>query len=88
MAEIMTQPCNTHVVDVLLADLELSMLLLIKLLHLLAREVAGADAVLEAVVHGSGEDVVHAAQLLEVAKALELFSINDVPASERELKQV
>ena len=59
------------------------MLLFVQLLHLLTREMTCAYAVLETVVHRSGEHIVHTAKLLQVTQALELLCIYYVPAKHK-----
>ena len=80
MAQIMAEAGDRHVEDVPLIYLQLGLLPL-ELEHELPGDVRRAYAVLEAVVHGRGEHVVDAAQLLKVAQPLELLGIDDVPAT-------
>ncbi len=40
-----------------------------------------AYAVLEAIVHGGREHVIHTAQLLQVSQPLELLGVNDIPTT-------
>ena len=84
MPQVVAEPCYAHIVDILLANLK-GGLLFSEFLHHLPGDVGRTDAMLEAVVHGGGEHVVHAAQLLQVPQALELFCVDDIPAIVKKL---
>jgi len=81
MPQIMAESCNRNVVDILVRDIKIT-LLLSELLHEFLGEVARANAMFESIVNCSWENVVHAAQLLKIAKPLELFCVNDVPTTQ------
>ena len=56
------------------------LLLLAKLVHEFARNVASAYAMLKSVVNCCREHIVYTTELLEVAEPLELLCVDDIPA--------
>ena len=78
VAQIVAEPRNTHIVDILLTDLQ-RRLLLCEFLHHFPCNVSCTNAMLEAVVNGCGEHVVYTPELFEIPQTLELFRINDIP---------
>ena len=76
MSEVVCERCELHEEVFPVADAQLRLLRL-QVGQQRVRQVAHADAVLEAVVRGAREHEVARAQLLQVAQALEVGSVDD-----------
>ena len=83
VAEVVAEAGELDARDVLVGDVQLR-LLVAEVPREPAAQVRGADAMLEAVVGGAGEDVVDAAELLEVFQPLELRRVDHRDADRRQ----
>ena len=77
--EVMHQAGDRDAQHLLIRDLQLGLLAL-ELARPLAREVADAERVLEAVVPGAREDPLHRPELADAAQPLELGRVDDLHA--------